>query len=86
MLSRSLVSGYVSHHVHMLSLNEIKKFQNKENRLLVIVNGKKIIEINDVIAIKKKGLYKSVIPMSLLLYQLEKFHTPFGHPDIHEKD
>ena len=38
MLSRSPVSENISHHVHMLDLNEIKELQNKEN---VIVNGKK---------------------------------------------
>ena len=81
MLSRSPVSENISHHVHMLDLKEIKEFQQKEN---VIVNGKKLIEINDVIVIKKKSLYKIVVPMSLRLTLLEKTHTQFGHPGIYK--
>ena len=46
----------------MLDLKEIKELQNKEN---VIVNDKKLIKINDDIVIKKKGLYKIFVPMSL---------------------
>ena len=46
----------------MFDLKEIRELQNKEN---VIDNGKKFIEVNDVILIKKKGLNKIRIPMSL---------------------
>ena len=62
MLFQSLVSENISHHLHMLDLKKSKKLQNKEN---VKVNGKKLIKINNVIIIKKKGLYKIVVPMSL---------------------
>ena len=55
MLSRSPVSENILHHANMLDLKEIKELLTEEN---VIVNGKNLIEINDVIAIKKKGLYK----------------------------
>ena len=50
-LSQSPVSENASHHTHVFDLKEIKEFQNKEN---VTVNGKKLIEINDVILKKKK--------------------------------
>ena len=69
MLPRLPVSENISHHVHLLDLNGIKELRNKEN---AIITGKKFIEINDVIVIKKKGLYKIAIPMSLLLSSLEK--------------
>ena len=62
MISWSPVSENISYHVHMLDLKEIKELQNKEN---VIVNDKKLIKINDDIVIKKKGLYKIFVPMSL---------------------
>ena len=42
-----------------------------------LVNGKKLIDINDVIVIKKKSLYKIVVSMSLRLTLLEKTHTQF---------
>ena len=53
----------------MHDLYEIMELQNKEN---VIVNGKNLFEIHDVIDIKKKGLYKTVVPLSLQLSLLEK--------------
>ena len=53
----------------MVDLKEIKEFQHKEN---AIVNGKKLIKINDVIVIKKKGLHKIATPLSLRLTLLEK--------------
>ena len=67
--------------IHLIS-TKLKNFQHKEN---VIVNGKKLIEINDVIVIKKKSLYKVVVPMSLRLTLLEKIHTQFGHPGIYKR-
>lgn len=81
MLSRQPVSENLPHHVHLLDLNEIREIQKKEN---VIVNGKKYIEVNDVIVVKKKSLYKIVVPMSLRLPLLEKTHTQFGHPGIYK--
>ena len=79
MLSRQPVVQHLSHALHLLDLKEIKENQQKEN---VIVNGKKYIEINDVVVIKKKCLYKIVVPMSLRLPLLQKTHTQFGHPGI----
>ena len=63
--------------MHQLTYNEIKEVQNKGN---AIVKGKKFIEAN-VIAIKKKGLNRIVVPMFLHLPLIEKTHTKFGHPD-----
>ena len=67
-LSWPPVSENISHHVHLLGLNKIKEILNKEN---VTADGKKYIEINDLTIIKKRGLYKIVVPMSLRLSLLE---------------
>ena len=61
MLSQLTVSENILHHDHMLDLKQIKELQSKEN---VIFNDKKLTEINDVIAIKKKVLYKIAVPTS----------------------
>ena len=39
-------------------------FSELQNKEKVIVNGKNLIEINDVIVITKKGLYEIVIPIN----------------------
>ena len=75
------ISENISHHLHPLDLNGIKEVQNTEN---VKDNGKKNIEINDVIVIKKKCLYKIVVPISLQLSLLKKTYIQFGLPGIYK--
>ena len=77
MISQSPVSENLSQHVYRLDLNEIIKILNKEN---VTADGKKYIEINDVTVIKKKVLFKIVVPMSSRLSLLEKNPQPNWTP------
>ena len=62
MLSHSPVSKNISRHIHLHDLSEITEVKNKENAIVI---GKKFIEVNVVIIIKRKGLYKIVVIMSL---------------------
>ena len=63
----------ISHTMYIsLILNEIKEVQNTK---YVTAIGKKYIEINDAIAIKKKDLSKIVFSMHLQISLLEKIHT-----------
>ena len=74
-------SENIFHYLHLLDLKEIKDIQQKEN---VIIADKKFTEINDLVVIKKKRLYKIVVPMLLHLHPLEKNHIQFGHLRIYK--
>ncbi|GBM28454.1 Transposon Tf2-9 polyprotein [Araneus ventricosus] len=77
MLSRHPVSHHLQHAVHLLDINEIKTQQKNDN-----LCGPKYYEVKDVIVIKKKNLYKIVVPFSLRLKLLNQAHEQFGHPGV----
>ncbi|GBO38356.1 Transposon Tf2-6 polyprotein [Araneus ventricosus] len=77
MLSRHTVSHHLQHAVHLLDMNEIKTQQKNDN-----LCGPKYHEVKDVIVIKKRNLYKIVVPFSLRLKLLNQAHEQFGHPGV----
>ncbi|GBN69077.1 Transposon Tf2-6 polyprotein [Araneus ventricosus] len=77
MLSRHPVSHHLQHAVHLLDINEIKTQQKNDN-----LCGPKYHEVKDVIVIKKRNLYKIVVPFSLRLKLLNQAHEQFGHPGV----
>ncbi|GFW17500.1 retrovirus-related Pol polyprotein from transposon 17.6 [Trichonephila clavipes] len=74
MLSRHPIAQYIQHSVHLLELNEIKTHQNLDN-----VNDPKYKKV-DVFVLKKKNLFKIVVPFSLRTQILKNAHEQFGHP------
>ncbi|GFX29908.1 hypothetical protein TNCV_4750361 [Trichonephila clavipes] len=60
MLSRHPIAQYIQHSVHLLELNEIKTHQNLDN-----VNDPKYKRVDDVFILKRKNLFKIVVPFSL---------------------
>ncbi|GBO17752.1 Transposon Tf2-9 polyprotein [Araneus ventricosus] len=77
MLSRHPISHHLQHSVHLLDINEIKTQQKNDN-----LCGPKYHEVKDVIVIKKRNLYKIVVPFSLRLKLLNQAHEQFGHPGV----
>ncbi|GBO21470.1 Transposon Tf2-11 polyprotein [Araneus ventricosus] len=77
MLSRHPVSHHLQHAVYLLDINEIKTQQKNDN-----LCGPKYHEVKDVIVIKKRNLYKIVVPFSLRLKLLNQAHEQFGHPGV----
>ncbi|GBM53247.1 Transposon Tf2-6 polyprotein [Araneus ventricosus] len=77
MLSRHPVSYHLQHSVHLLDINEIKTQQKNDN-----LCGPKYHEVKDVIVIKKRNLYKIVVPFSLRLKLLNQAHEQFVHPGV----
>ncbi|GBO26401.1 Transposon Tf2-6 polyprotein [Araneus ventricosus] len=75
MLSRHPTAQYIQHSVHLLELDEIKTHQNSEN-----LYYSKYKKINDVLVLKKKNLFKIVVPFSLRRKVLQNAHEQFGHP------
>ncbi|GFT90323.1 hypothetical protein TNCV_193241 [Trichonephila clavipes] len=75
MLSRHPIAQYIQHSVHLLELSEIKTHQNLDN-----VNDPKYKKVDDVFVLKKKNLFKIVIPFSLRRKILQNAHEQFGHP------
>ncbi|GFV46237.1 retrovirus-related Pol polyprotein from transposon 297 [Trichonephila clavipes] len=75
MLSRHPIAQYIQHSVHLLELNEIKTHQNLDN-----VNDPKYKKVDDVLVLKKKNLFKIVVPFSLRRQILQNAHEQFGHP------
>ncbi|GFT61952.1 transposon Tf2-6 polyprotein [Trichonephila clavipes] len=75
MLSRHPIAQYIQHSVHLLELNEIKNHQNLDN-----VNDPKYKKVDDVFVLKKKNLFKIVVPFSLKRQILQNAHEQFGHP------
>ncbi|GFU80115.1 transposon Tf2-11 polyprotein [Trichonephila clavipes] len=75
MLSRHPIAQYIQHSVHLLELNEIKTHQNLNN-----VNDPKYKKVDDVFVLKKKNLFKIVVPFSLRRQILQNAHEQFGHP------
>ncbi|GFV46462.1 transposon Ty3-I Gag-Pol polyprotein [Trichonephila clavipes] len=75
MLSRHPIAQYIQHSVHLLELNEKKTHQNLDN-----VNDPKYKKVDDVFVLKKKNLFKIVVPFSLRRKILQNAHEQFGHP------
>ncbi|GFW16528.1 transposon Tf2-6 polyprotein [Trichonephila clavipes] len=75
MLSRHHIAQYIQHSVHLLELNEIKTHQNLDN-----VYDPKYKKVDDVFSLKKKNLFKIVVPFSLRRQILQNAHEQFGHP------
>ncbi|GFT42763.1 hypothetical protein TNCV_2345631 [Trichonephila clavipes] len=75
MLSRHPIAQYIQHSVHLLELNEIKTHQSLDN-----VNDPKYKKVDDVFVLKKKNLFKIVVPFSLRRKILQNAHEQFGHP------
>ncbi|GFU81073.1 retrovirus-related Pol polyprotein from transposon 17.6 [Trichonephila clavipes] len=75
MLSRHPIDQYIQHSVHLLELSEIKTHQNLDN-----VNDPKYKKVDDVFVLKKKNLFKIVVPFSLRRKILQNAHEQFGHP------
>ncbi|GBM21911.1 Transposon Tf2-9 polyprotein [Araneus ventricosus] len=75
MLSRHPTAQYIQHSVHLLELDEIKTHQNLDN-----LDNSKYKKINDVLVLKKKNLFKIVVPFSLRRKVLRNAHEQFGHP------
>ncbi|GBL94051.1 Transposon Ty3-I Gag-Pol polyprotein [Araneus ventricosus] len=74
MLSRHPTAQYIQHSVHLLELDEIKTHQNLDN-----LDNSKYKKINDVLVLKKKNLFKIVVPFSLRRKVLQNAHEQFGH-------
>ncbi|GBL72710.1 Pro-Pol polyprotein [Araneus ventricosus] len=75
MLLRHPTAQYIQHSVHLLELDEIKTHQNLDN-----LDNSKYKKINDVLVLKKKILFKIVVPFSLRRIVLQNAHEKFGHP------
>ncbi|GBM46244.1 Transposon Ty3-I Gag-Pol polyprotein [Araneus ventricosus] len=75
MLSRHPAAQYIQHSVHLLELDEIKTHQNLDN-----LDNSKYKKINDVLVLKKKHLFKIVVPSSLRRKVLQNAHEQFRHP------
>ncbi|GBN06441.1 hypothetical protein AVEN_78134-1 [Araneus ventricosus] len=75
MLSRHPTAQYIQHSVHLLQLDEVKTHQNLDN-----LYNSKYKEINDVLILKKKNLFKIVVPFSLRRKVLQNAHEQFRHP------
>ncbi|GBN35683.1 Retrovirus-related Pol polyprotein from transposon 17.6 [Araneus ventricosus] len=75
MLPRHPTAQYIQHSVHLLELDEIKTHQNLDN-----LDNSKYKKINDVVVLKKKNLFKIVVPYSLRRKVLQNAHEQFGHP------
>ncbi|GBM16923.1 Transposon Ty3-I Gag-Pol polyprotein [Araneus ventricosus] len=75
MLSRHPTAQYIQHSIHLLELDEIKTHQNLDN-----LDNSKYKKINDVLVLKKKNLFKIVVPFSLRRKVLQNAHEQFGYP------
>ncbi|PRD19841.1 UNVERIFIED_CONTAM: hypothetical protein NCL1_56244 [Trichonephila clavipes] len=75
MLSRHPIAQYIQYSVYLLKLNEIKTHQNIDN-----INDPKYKKNDDVFVLKKKYLFKIVVPFSLRRKNLQNAHEQFEHP------